>query len=328
MKKVLCFLLALLMLAGTACADTSLITGEVVEIPIPGDLRILVNSQAMEASFNDTQVYGAVQEDGTLLLGTREKVIRLAQLPDMALFSGLFDRLEQQPTYAGSIYSSLFTQAQKIELTADEVCSYALALLGICPLLDPDGQWRQAAGGSYGKDTWATVTRYQADPSQYPDTWMLVVNVFSPVLPQVRVQFRQDGYGNEFEIAVSPDAVSDWDETVLAIEDDSTGATGYVIRGFSMIDDNGSEPWTYVEISGYGFTTQWQFALDLYRDAEDARRWHVSIEVTDMAARAPIAKAELSSEGTDMAPLPLFDGALIVDGTDGLDAEERAQLGL
>ena len=41
MKKTLCCLLALLLLFSSAMADT-LITGEVVEIPNPGDVRVLL----------------------------------------------------------------------------------------------------------------------------------------------------------------------------------------------------------------------------------------------------------------------------------------------
>ena len=208
MKRFFCAVLALMFLACAALADTSLITGEVVEIPTPGDVRLLISDQAFEASFNDRQMFGALQPDGTLLIGTQEKAVRLGGLPDESLLQGLFDRLDQQPTYQNSIYSSLFTQAQKIELPADEVRDYALTLISLFPLLDRDGSLRQALGDAAGSEPWASVTRYRADPSQYPKTWMMDVNVFSPALPALRVQYRQDEFGSNFEIACTRNTTS------------------------------------------------------------------------------------------------------------------------
>lgn len=328
MKKLLSFTLALLMLLGSALADASLITGEVVEIPTPGDLRILLSDQAFEASFNDTLFLGAMQPDGTMLIGTREKALRVAGLPSVSLFTDLLNMLDQQPTYEGSIYSSLFTQAQKLELSAQEVGRHALALLSLCPVLDPDGSLRQAAQSAQGGETWATVTRYEADPSQYPNTWMVELNVFAPVLPALRIQYRQDDFGSNFEIAVSPAAVADWDETVLAIEDDLSGESGRILRGFTMVDDNGSETWIYLEIAGFGFGYQWRIATDIYRDDADPLIWEATVVMNNDTDNTPVMAAKLNSTGAAQSPSPIFDGALIVDGTDGLDAAERETLGL
>ena len=327
MKKILSLLLFLALTVSAALADASLITGEVVEIPTPGDVRILLGENAFEASFNDRQMYGAVQPDGTLLIGTREKALRLAGLPDAGLLQGLFSRLEQQPTYENSMFSSLFTSAQQIELTADEVCGYARAVLGLCPLLDPDGALWQAASGSYGGETWATVTRYLADPAQYPNTWVVEINVFSPVLPPVRVQYRQDEYGCNFELAYSRNPVTDWDETILAIEEDLSGENGCVLRGFTMAD-SGVDSWYYLEVAGYGFGYLWRAAVDLNRDMGDPRIWEATIVINNDTDNTPVAAAKLRSEGSGQQPMPAFDGALIVDATDGLDDAERETLAL
>ena len=129
MKKLLSALMILMLLLSSACAETCLITGEVVEVSAPGDVRILVNESAFEATYNDKQFFGAVQADGTLLLGTPEKAVRLAGLPDLSLFVDVWQRLDTQPTYDNAVYSSLFTKAQQIELTAREVGDYMLAIL-------------------------------------------------------------------------------------------------------------------------------------------------------------------------------------------------------
>lgn len=328
MKKFFCAVLALMFLACAALADTSLITGEVVEIPTPGDVRLLISDQAFEASFNDRQMFGALQPDGTLLIGTQEKAVRLGGLPDESLLQGLFDRLDQQPTYQNSIYSSLFTQAQKIELPADEVRDYALTLISLFPLLDRDGSLRQALGDAAGSEPWASVTRYRADPSQYPKTWMMDVNVFSPALPALRVQYRQDEFGSNFEIACTRNAVTDWDETVLAIEDDLSGESGKVLRGFTMVDDTGDETWTYLEITGFGFGYQWRFATDIYRDDADPQRWEATAVMNNDTDNVPVMTTKLSSVSVSQQPSPIFDGAVIVDATDGLDDAERELLGL
>ena len=328
MKRFFCAVLALMFLACAALADTSLITGEVVEIPTPGDVRLLISDQAFEASFNDRQMFGALQPDGTLLVGTQEKAVRLGGLPDESLLQGLFDRLDQQPTYQNSIYSSLFTQAQKIELPADEVRDYALTLISLFPLLDSDGSLRRALGDSAGSEPWASVTRYRADPSQYPNTWMMDVNVFSPALPALRVQYRQDEFGSNFEIACTRNAVTDWDETVLAIEDDLSGESGRVLRGFTMVDNTGDETWTYLEITGFGFGYQWRFATDIYRDNADPQRWEATATMNNDTDNVPVMATKLSSVSVSQQPSPIFDGAVIVDATDGLDDAERELLGL
>lgn len=119
MKKTLCCLLALLLLFSSAMADT-LITGEVVEIPNPGDVRVLLGAEAFEALFNGNALYGSRQADGAMLIGTRDTALRIGALPDAALLKEFADRLDQQPAYESSVYSSLFTSAQQIKLTASE----------------------------------------------------------------------------------------------------------------------------------------------------------------------------------------------------------------
>lgn len=328
MKKLLSALMILMLLLSSACAETSLITGEVVEVSAPGDVRILVNESAFEATYNDKQFFGAVQADGTLLLGTPEKAVRLAGLPDLNLFADVWQRLDTQPTYDNAVYSSLFTEAQQIELTAREVCDYMLAILNVCPLLDPDGSLREIALNSNGNETWATVTRYVADPVQYPDTWMVQVNVLGIAFPAMQLEYRQDEYGSNFQAAVAAGAVADWDETMDAILNDSTGGAGRMVKGFTMKDDGGTETWIYLEVSIHGFPQQWRLALDMYRNNDDARMWHAVAVLNDDATNTPILAVGLDSEGTELLPMTAFDNAVIVDGTDGLDEAERMELGL
>ena len=180
MKKTLCCLLALLMLFSSAMADT-LITGEVVEIPNPGDVRVLLGAEAFEALFNGNALYGSRQADGAMLIGTRDTALRIGALPDAALLKEFADRLDQQPAYESSVYSSLFTSAQQIKLTASEVGRLLLTVLSACPLLDTDGSLRQAAEAAQGDEIWATVIRYTAaDQSQYPDALTVLVEKDGP----------------------------------------------------------------------------------------------------------------------------------------------------
>ena len=332
MKKPLCCLLALLMLLGTALADTSLITGEVVEIPNPGDVRLVLGDGAFEASFNDLRLYGSVQPDGGLLIGTRETALRLAPLPDAGLLGGLLARLDREPAYENSIYSSLFTHAQQIALSADEVCALVRAALDLCPLLDRDGELRRAASASYGSEVWGAVTRYTAaDTSQYPNALALQVNIDSPVLPALWIEYyRTDTSGSNFKLAMSRQPVIDWDETLAAISEADAGDTslGQMIDGFTIRDDSGSEVWIYVEADFRGFASAWHIETDIFQDSADASSWQASIAVTDRQSKSPVAAITLSSEATSLVPMPELNGAAVIDCTDGLDEAEWQQLGL
>ncbi|MBQ9198175.1 MAG: hypothetical protein IJ157_13195 [Clostridia bacterium] len=332
MKKLLCCLLALLTLLGVAQADTSLITGEVVEIPNPGDVRVLLGSEGFEASFNDTHLFGSIQPDGSLLVGTREAALRLDPLPDAGLLDELMGRLDREPSYENSVYSSLFTHAQQIELTADEVCALTLRVLGLCPLLDRDGAIRQAVSQPGGQEIWATVTRYTAaDISQYPDAMTLQINVFSPVLPAIWIEYyRTDTFGSNFKLAVSREKVTDWDETLLAISEADAGdeSHGRMISGFTIQDDSGSEIWIYLEADMMGFSQDWHVEADIYQDSADAASWEAEISVTERGSKTPVAAVSLNSEPTSQEPAPELDAAAVIDCTDGLDEAEWQQLGL
>lgn len=332
MKKLLCSLVCLLLLLSAALADTSLITGEIVEIPNPGDVRVLLSDEAFEASFNDAHYFGSRQPDGTLLVGTRQTALHLAPLAMGDMLDALMARLDQEPAYENSVYSSLFTHAQKIELTADEVCAYARALLSFCPLLDQDGTLRQAVEASYGKEIWATVTRYTAaDASQYPDAMTLQINLFSPVLPALWFEFyRTDNQGSNFKLAVSQHSVVDWDETLIAISEAAPddGSLGSMIDGFTITDDNGSEIWIYLESDLRGFSKPWHIEADIFQNSQDKNSWEANIAIVDRVTSDPVAKLSLNSEATSLVPAPALEGAAVIDGTDGLDAAERQQLGL
>ena len=118
------------------------------------------------------------------------------------------------------------------------------------------------------------------------------------------------------------------DRTVLAIEDDLSGESGKVLRGFTMVDDTGDETWTYLEITGFGFGYQWRFATDIYRDDADPQRWEATAVMNNDTDNVPVMTTKLSSVSVSQQPSPIFDGAVIVDATDGLDDAERELLGL
>ena len=112
-----------------------------------------------------------------------------------------------------------------------------------------------------------------------------------------------------------------------AIEEDLSGENGCVLRGFTMAD-SGVDSWYYLEVAGYGFGYLWRAAVDLNRDMGDPRIWEATIVINNDTDNAPVAAAKLRSEGSDQQPMPIFDGALIVDATDGLDDAERETLAL
>lgn len=325
MKKILCCLAALFLFV-SAQAEGSLITGQIKEGALTDSpVYVLLNDTALAGSVGDITLTARLEQE-ILQIGTGDMALRL-RLPKLgSLKDDILARLDQQPTYENAVYSSLFIQAQQIELTAAEVAALAREVLTALPLLDADGAMMSALKGINGSETWATVTRYVADERQYPNTWMLLVNVFSPVLPALHAEIRSDEYGANFTLAVSVEPVTDWDETIAAISDAVPGdmSRGRLIRGFTMVDD-GAQKWIYVECACYGFALPLRLGVDIYIDAIDFRQWTADFDVINDDTQEHLFCGSLESTVTGQEPEPT-ESAAVIDLTDGMDDAERALL--
>ena len=324
MKKMVCCLIALLTLLLSAQAEGSLITGEITEGALAGSpVYVLTDGSSLSGTVGSTALLARLEGD-TLLAGTDRLAVKLTLPRVRERLGALMARLQEQPTYENAVYSSLFIQAQQIELTADEVAPLAREAIACLPMLDAEGTLLPRLEGAGGQETWATVTRYTADERQYPGTWMMQINVFAPVLPPMRLEIRTDEYGANFVLALSRQPVTDWDETIAALSDAAPGDTslGQMIKGFTMTDDGSNEKWLYVEAACFGFTQPLRVGVDIFIDAVDARQWTAEIDLINDDTQDTVLHGSLESAATTQSPDPA-ESAQVIDLTDGMDDAER-----
>ncbi|MBO4836422.1 MAG: hypothetical protein J5564_01880, partial [Clostridia bacterium] len=309
MKKMICFVLMIVMLCSAALAETSLVTGGMLsnDAQEASRLRAVVAEDAFEVSLEGAlqlSVSGRFTEEGELLIGDETAAALLPLQSLEQLLAPLMNRLEEAPSYENAVYSSLFNEARQVELGADETAALASAVLSAFPLLDADGTLRAQLNGVKGNETWATVTRYTADERQYPDTWMLQVNVFSPVLPYLHAEIRSDAYGSNFELAVSSQTVTDWDEVMAALSEAPAGQNdqGKLIKGFTMVYDSGDMTDLYLEADFFGFGPLMRLAVDATSENENPHAWTSEIVLNDEERSQAVFAAQLKSVASDEVP--------------------------
>jgi len=328
MKKVLCFLLALALLCGAALAENRDITGSVT---LKGDaytVDVLLGEAGFEANIKGASkmtVQGVRQSDGTMLLGDgsgKALLVSLVSLDEM--LNPVISALDEEPAYEDAVYSSKYIQAQQVQMSAAEVAAFALTVLNACPFLSTDEALYQSLKQVGGGETWATVTRYVADQRQYPNDWLLRVNVFSPLLPAIYAEVRSDEFGSSFTLAASRAKVTDWDETIAAISENA--AEGALVKGFTLVDAGTDVTNTYLEVDICYQGGRYLLVVDRDVSNDNAGQWTASVALTD-GADAEVAAAELSCAPAKKGPAPQVKYTTLVDGTDGLTESERAQLG-
>jgi len=307
MKKLICWLMiAMMLLSSAALADSSRVTGTIPKGMLAvSAIEGLFSDTGFEMTIGDIKLSGAVQADGSLLVGNAQQSFRVS-VAGAALLAPLMQRLKSEPTFENAMYSSKYIQAQQIELSAAETLQLALSALDACPLLDAAGTLRPALEQAAApNETWATVTRYEADVRQYPNDWMVQVNVFAPVLPYMRIEVESDDFGSSFEVAISETPVTDWDETVLAIEDAAPGqAAGKLVQGFTMVYDNGKEKDTYVEAVTIGFEQAYKLEMDCVVNDAEPRSWYAAGTLSNTLTGDVVLEAGLQSVSTSAAPAP------------------------
>ena len=332
MRKLLSLLLMLLLLSSAAGAENLLITGEGTYGGAPCHLQLLSGSDGFELTLTggkNRHVQGVRQSDGTLLMGDGGDVaLLLAPVSLRTLFAPVMTALDNEPTYEDAVYSSKYVLGQQIHLSAREVSAYLLALLGACPLLDADGAIRAALPEQPSStEVWATVTRYVADQRQYPNDSLLRLNLFAPVMPAVFAELRTDEFGSSFRFAWAQGRVTDWDETILAIEENSADG-GILLKGFTMVDEGLADVNTYLEADLYMGGSHYLIMADLTADAANPSLWTADVEVLDLAAGDQVLVAALEGTVSPQGPAPQVKYTTLVDATDGLTPDERALLGL
>lgn len=312
MKKVLCFLMTvLLVLLSVSLAENSLITGDILTDGSPESsaaLRIVAAEYSFEMSLagkkTDLHLSGRLTDEGDLLAGDETAAALLPFGRVQQLIAPIMRQLEEAPSYENAVYSSLFIQARQVEISAEDTARLTAAVLSAFPLLDRDGSLRAALDGVRGSETWATVTRYIADERQYPDTWMVQVNVFSPLLPALHGEVRSDAYGSNFEFALSRQAVTDWDETIAALSEAPAGGedSGRLVRGFTMVYDSGTSTDLYLEADLFGFSRLMRLAVDAVYENDTASAWTAEVVLNDEEQSRALFAAKLESVPSNETP--------------------------
>lgn len=292
MKKLLCLSLCMMLLFSCALAEEKVVcAGEYLSAPFTAELVYGDNAFALTSEGAITlSLTGSVDADGRLAIVTADGA--LAALPRLDLtpaLQGVNELLAATAVYETAQYSSLFTQAQAVELSSHVVAEMLLPFAALIPGVDAGALEAALAAPEAG---WATLARYQADPRQYPDTYLWQANVYAPELPAMYFELRADEYGQSFKAALSPAPVSDWDEVILSLEEGAVPG-GVLVDGFTLIFDDPDEVNTYMEVRLVTPDASYLFEADHYAYADGA--WDAEVALRD-AADAVVLEAELTAE--------------------------------
>ena len=163
------------------------------------------------------------------------------------------------------MYSSLFTRALSVDLTGDTLSPILQNLWTQFPLLSSALGELPAQNG----DVWGTLTRYKGDAQQYPDLSLLVLSLHVPTLPNIYVWLRNDEFGSTCKFAVEKAAVTDWDETLLTLEEGKSD-TGFVVNAFTLNFEDDEEKNIYLEATlttpAFALTAECDYYLDYTGD--------------------------------------------------------------
>ncbi len=219
------------------------------------------------------------------------------------------DQLGDEQTFANAVYSSLFTRALSVDLTGQmlsPILGEVLAQYPFLPgLLGLDAAAVTRLASSAQTDAvWGNITRYKGDAQQYPDLALLVLSLHIPSLPHMYLWLRTDEFGSTIKFALEEKDVTDWDETLLALEERKSD-TGFLINGFTLNFEDDEELNIYFEAAittpAHALTVE----CDYYVDYTGDYLWAIEL-VASEATLGDILELEIEAAQTD-------DGAVIPD---------------
>lgn len=283
-KRLTALICALLLLSCQALAQSVLVESEIaLESDVLAQLfsldaeKIASLSGAITAeqtgdSFsvqwdNGFTVSGSRQENGSTLLSYDGGTVLLPALSGNPLngVHAWLDSIGSEKTYANAVYSSLFTRALSVDLTGDLLSPVLQNLWAQFPILS------SVLGElpAQSNDVWGNLTRYKGDAQQYPDLSLLVLSLHVPELPNIYVWLRSDEFGATCKFAVEKADVTDWDETLLALEEGRSD-TGFIVNAFTLNFEDDEEKNIYLEgtltTPAYALTVECDYYLDYTGD--------------------------------------------------------------
>ena len=304
-KQLLCLVLVLSLFAVPAPAQTALIDGEISIEPglidllgghaaieaLNGDLTAYLTDSGLYAEWeNGLELVANLLSDGSSLvaLGSMLQSGEAFHLPALPAENPLdrvhawFDaQLAGEKSYINAVYSSLFTRALPIDLTGKMLAPVLEEVLTQYPflpaLLELDSADALIASAAQTDSVWGTITRYKGDEQQYPDLSLIALTLHIPSLPSIYLWLRTDEFGSTVKFAVENAPVTDWDETLLTLEEGKSD-TGFLISGFTLNFEDDEELNIYLE----GTLTTAAFAVtaecDYYLDYTGEYLWEIELE--------------------------------------------------
>ncbi len=317
-KRLLSLLCVLMLCFSGALAEGSFTTAE----GISGGTAFTADAHTSQEGFcltlerDGTQysLNARMQEDGRLLIGVKDGMaVLLPAMPEEEDISGIFQQLEESAVFESAQYSSLFTLGQSVVLGSHLIAGVLLPVLNAWPALDTDGQLRAALENAQAlpDEEWAVLTRYQADQRQYPGNYLWRLNVYAPCLPAFYGELHTDEYGVEFTLAVKDGAVSDWDETIHALED-GTETDGFLLRGFMMVFDEPSAKNVYSELMIRAAGISWDVELDHYAQHDGSGSWNAYLMVYG-PDKSALLDASLTGTVEESYALPEVEAGTVID---------------
>ena len=327
MKKLLCIFLMLTLLTSAALAEGHVITGTVTNNEGESELNIQWGTDGFAIEREKGVLAGRWQANGALLLTLSDEIsVLLPALPKIEGFSEkLTALLQDAPVYESARHSSLYIFAQQVELSGDAVCAFGLSLLDSIPEAAALAPLRQLLAQGGDSEPWATITRYLPDQRQYPNDQLLMFSLFAPGLPYIWLEIRTDEYGVNFRLAATQETVTDWDETILALEENN-GESGLLLKGFTLEMADDEENNIYVEAELFAKGMDLHFETDVYISLDGAYDWYADAVLTDARSNEELYTLNLESELVDEIMLPEIIDTEVIDLTDGIDETEQALL--
>lgn len=336
-KQLLSLLAALLLTVSPALAQSVQIEGEITL-----DAAVLAQILPLDASFLDALngsltaqqtangLHAAWEggftvtcnqlSDGSVLLSTdaMQSEGRALALPAQTQGNPIerihawLDQLDGEQTFANAVYSSLFTRALSVDLTGQmlsPILGEVLAQYPFLPgLLGLDAAAVTRLASSAQTDAvWGNITRYKGDAQQYPDLNLLVLSLHIPSLPHMYLWLRTDEFGSTLKFALEEKDVTDWDETLLVLEEGKSD-TGFMISGFTLNFEDEDELNIYLEATLTTPAHALTIECDYYEDYTGDYLWAVEL-VANEATLGDVMELEIeATQADENADIPDLSG--------------------
>lgn len=335
MKKLLACVLALMMLVSFALAEGRELTGEMTVMDTDYEVSGLLGEGCFSIDLGLCTAEGTVDENGAITLHTStagDAAIKIGALPGLEMMkavSAWMDLQGEDAVLENAVYSSLFTSALEVSVDSHTLAAAlktALDSTALGILLDADGALRAAADELLSQPAQAacSLSRYLADQRQYPDTMLLVADVFAENLPNIYLSVKTDEFGMTLTFAVETAEVTDWDETIAALEEGSS--TGYLVRAFTLKFDDEEELNVFAEVQIMLENAHYTIEWDEYTSHTGDYDWYVEALVCEETL-GEIAELELETELSDEKPqVDLSAYSTVYDLTDGVSDDEMSAL--